>query len=202
MTRVVRGLAATPRVLADLAGGGSVAEAMIDASFGGVARSFLWPLAGLLFILASSAPLTAAVAALAPATAGAEAATPTAQAGWATALGHLLYTAAFPAALAALTSRLGGGAGYGAFLVLFNGMRFWLAGAYAVLGLAAAAGLPPAAVAAGWVTLAGGSLFLIWRIARETLTGEVGFSLAVVLLALGCDAGSDYAAGWLAGLFG
>ncbi len=123
-------------------------------------------------------------------------------AAWASALGFALYTLLYPSAVGVLAHRLGGAAGFPAFVIALNWMRFWLHVAMAALGLAAMAGLPGPVVASVWIPLAGLSLYLIWRLARETLTGEFGFSLLVVLLALAAETASNYAAFLLVRTFG
>lgn len=163
-----------------------------DATSAGFLRSFIGPLLVLPLSLATEPALRAAIGAPPPDAAST----------WAAASGFLLYTVAYPALLALLVGMFGGKAGYAAFVVGFNWMRFWLNLSFAALGLAAGLGLPAAVVATVWIVLAGVSLFLTWRLARETLTGEIGFSLAVVMLAPAAQTASDALASALVRVFG
>ncbi len=187
-----RDLAASPAGLFRLAAGRETWAASFDGSTAGFLRSFAAPLLALPLSLSVEGPLGRAIGGQAP----------TAAQMWASALGFLAYTLLYPAAVGLLTSWLGGGAGFALFVTAFNWLRLWLHAAFAVVGLIAGSALPPGVAASGWIMAAGAMFYLLWRLARETLTGEVGFSLAVVLLALASETAADYAAVLLVGVFG
>jgi len=165
----------------------------LDASTGGFLRSFAGPLMALPFALAADAALSQAAQPAAPRAAAAL---------WVTGAGHLIDTVLYPLLVAAMVWRLGGKGGYGAFVVLINWMGFWLNLTLAATGLVVMAGAPAAVVQVGGFALFAGSLYLTWRAARETLTGEIGFSLAVVMLAFASELGSYVAAAALVKVFG
>lgn len=187
-----RDLTASPVGLIRMAAGREDWRASFDASTGGFVRSFAALVPALVLSLSVDGPLLLAIGGQAP----------TAAQSWASAAGFAIHTVLYPVLVGLLVSRLGGAAGFGLFVTALNWLRLWLHAALAVVGVAAAAGLPQAVVVTGWITVAAAMFYLLWRLARETLTGEVGLSLAVVMLALGSETAADYLAAWLVGVFG
>lgn len=169
------------------------AAGALDGSLSGVARSFAGALLGLPFAVYADGPLRAALG-LRPA--------PPLYVIWSSTASQLIGLVVFPLLLGLLVRRLGGGAGFGRFLSGYYWLQFWLSVAVALLAFALTLGLPAAVQGAVGIAVAGMSLYLTWRLARELLTGEFALSLAVVLLSVAAELGSDYLVHEIAQLVG
>lgn len=182
MNRLLQEGEASLSTLGRLLVGREAWDAELRADTGAFLRSFAGAAAGLPFAIYSDAPLRAAMAM--PAATSFTAI-------WAEVAAYLVSLLGFPLLLALLVGRLGGAAGFGRFVVVYNWLQFWLNMAVAALALGLSAGLPAFALPIVGITLTGLSLFLTWRLAREALTGEFALSLAVVVLSIGVEIGSD-----------
>lgn len=187
----------------------------LDVSTDGFLRSFWAPFASVVFVLAGDAFYNAAERAERVVTA--------AQTGGGThldnaiqvaqaevSMGHLwaglaqvaLPTLSFPIVALALVRWLGGGAGYGALVVTMNWALFWLNLALAVMAATLRLGAPLQVFQIVGLVLYGMTLYLAWRAARATLTGEVSLSLMMTLLYFACSMISAYAAGYVGAALG
>lgn len=179
----------------------------LDASTDGVLRSF-WAVAALipLTLVATAGTKAAALAAqaaqdhpgvdaarIAAAVAAAQPGLTTADL-WSSVAYVLLLAVAFPLLALALVRWLGGGPGYGALIVTMNWASFWVNLVIAVAAVAVRLGLPLSAFSIAFVALNALLLYVTWRAARETLTGEISLSLLMTLLYLL----TVFAAGYLA----
>lgn len=182
MNRLLDEVAASLPTLGRLLVGREDWDAELRADGGALARSFLGAAAGLPFALYADGPLRTAM--------NMRAATSLAPV-WVETASYAVSLFGFPLLLALLVARLGGGGGLGRFVVGYNWLQLWLNLAVAALALGLSAGLPVITLPVVGITLTGVSLFLTWRLARETLTGEFGLSLAVAMLSIAVEVGAD-----------
>lgn len=109
---------------------------------------------------------------------------------WASGFAHVIEHLAYPLAMAVVCRAFGARAGYPGFVVTVNWASCWLNVALAGVALLALASRQAAALVG--MLLYSVLMFLTWRAARETLTGEVGLSLLAVLLAFGAAVASEF----------
>lgn len=183
--RLAADVGGSAQALVAIAGARDDWAAPLDVSARGFWRSFAAPVMAVLPALFANAAITAPDRGDAPLPVAAL---------WVWGLTPVIDAAVFAALIALLVAAFGGKAGYAAMIVGANWLNFWLNLILAGLGLLVMFGAPAqVSTAAGFVVVSG-SLYLIWRLARESLTGELGLSLAVTLVGFGCRIGGYTAA--------
>lgn len=189
--------APAPRLLSEFAGAGRGLYRLtrfdpdwyegFDFSAVGFLRSFLAPVLGLPFHLSVGAMIAQLAERQATGTAGLVAST----------LGYGVDALAFPILAALIARPLGIGQGYSALIVVLNWagllLNVMMAGA-TMLALVGGFGV----LQFLGLLLLLLQVYLVWRAARETLTGELGVTMLMVVLWVAVDAGTDQVSGWLA----
>ena len=110
--------------------------------------------------------------------------------------GYLVNGLVFPLLVGLAARPLGIRQGYAGFIIVFNWAALFLSILVAASTLLVVVGGVTAFTFANLVIWAL-SLFTTWRAAKETLTGEIGITLLMVVLSVAVGAGSDQLTAWL-----